>query len=138
MGFITEESESEDYEKMRSGVMDEVKRIFKPEFINRIDDIIVFHALNKDHIRKIVTLLLKNLIKRCREQMSITLKVSTAVKDHIAQEGYDSKYGARPLRRAIQSKIEDALANEILEDRVNAGDEVQVKLSRIEIIFITV
>ncbi len=138
LGFITEESESEDYEKMRSGVMDEVKRIFKPEFINRIDDIIVFHALNKDHIRKIVTLLLKNLIKRCREQMSITLKVSTAVKDHIAQEGYDSKYGARPLRRAIQSKIEDALANEILEDRVNAGDEVQVKLSRNEIIFITV
>ncbi len=137
LGFITEESEEEDYEKMKSGVMEEVKRIFKPEFINRIDDIIVFHALNKDHIRKIVTLLLKNLVKRCKEQMSITLKVSTAVKDHIAQEGYDSKYGARPLRRQIQSKIEDALANEILEKRVSNGDEVQVKLSKNEIIFIT-
>ena len=123
---------------MKSGVMDEVKRIFKPEFINRIDDIIVFHALNKEHIRKIVTLLLKNLIKRCKDQMSINLKVSTAVKDYIAQEGYDSKYGARPLRRAIQSKIEDALANEILEKRVASGDEVQVKLSKNEIIFITV
>ena len=84
-----------------------------------------------------MTLLLKNLVKRCKEQMSITLKVSTAVKDHIAQEGYDSKYGARPLRRQIQSKIEDALANEILEKRVSNGDEVQVKLSKNEIIFIT-
>ena len=138
LGFITEESEEDNYEKMKSGVMDEVKRIFKPEFINRIDDIIVFHALNKEHIRKIVTLLLKNLIKRCKDQMSINLKVSTAVKDYIAQEGYDSKYGARPLRRAIQSKIEDALANEILEKRVASGDEVQVKLSKNEIIFITV
>lgn len=135
LGFITEETEEQDYDRMKSGVMDEVKRIFKPEFINRIDEIIVFHALNKDHIRKIVTLLLKNLVKRCREQMSIDLKVSAAVKDYIAQEGYDSKYGARPLRRAIQTKIEDALANEVLEKRVSRGDEVQVKLHKNEIIF---
>ncbi|MCI8814755.1 MAG: ATP-dependent Clp protease ATP-binding subunit, partial [Lachnospiraceae bacterium] len=137
LGFISDDDEEQDYERMKSGVMDEVKRIFKPEFINRIDEIIVFHALNKEHIRKIVTLLLKSLIKRCREQMSINLKVSTAVKDYIAQEGYDSKYGARPLRRAIQSKIEDALANEILEKRIGSGDEVQVKLSKNEIVFIT-
>ncbi|MCI9546687.1 MAG: ATP-dependent Clp protease ATP-binding subunit [Lachnospiraceae bacterium] len=137
LGFISDDDEEQDYERMKSGVMDEVKRIFKPEFINRIDEIIVFHALNKEHIRKIVTLLLKSLIKRCREQMSINLKVSTAVKDYIAQEGYDSKYGARPLRRAIQSKIEDALANEILEKRIGGGDQVQVKLSKNEIVFIT-
>ena len=120
---------------MKSGVMDEVKRIFKPEFINRIDEIIVFHALNKEHIRKIVNLLLKNLVRRCQEQMSIQLKVSAAVKDYIAQEGYDSKYGARPLRRAIQTKIEDALANEVLEKRISSGDEVQVKLHKNQIIF---
>ncbi len=135
LGFLTEESEEQDYERMKSGVMDEVRRIFKPEFINRIDEIIVFHALNKEHIRKIVTLLLKNLVKRCREQMSIGLKVSSAVKDYIAQEGYDNKYGARPLRRAIQTKIEDALANEILEKRISSGDEVQVKLHKNEILF---
>lgn len=135
LGFFTEESQEQDYERMKSGVMDEVKRIFKPEFINRIDEIIVFHALNKEHIRKIVNLLLKNLVRRCQEQMSIQLKVSAAVKDYIAQEGYDSKYGARPLRRAIQTKIEDALANEVLEKRINSGDEVQVKLHKNQIIF---
>ena len=135
LGFLTEESQEQDYERMKSGVMDEVKRIFKPEFINRIDEIIVFHALNKEHIRKIVALLLKNLVRRCQEQMSIQLKVSTAVKDYIAQEGYDSKYGARPLRRAIQTKIEDALANEVLEKRISSGDEVQVKLHKNQIIF---
>ena len=135
LGFFTEESQEQDYERMKSGVMDEVKRIFKPEFINRIDEIIVFHALNKEHIRKIVNLLLKNLVRRCQEQMSIQLKVSAAVKDYIAQEGYDSKYGARPLRRAIQTKIEDALANEVLEKRISSGDEVQVKLHKNQIIF---
>ncbi len=135
LGFISEEDEGQDYERMKSGVMDEVKRIFKPEFINRIDEIIVFHALNKEHIRKIVTLLLKNLVRRCREQMSINLKVATSVKDYIAQEGYDAKFGARPLRRAIQTKIEDALANEILEKKISAGDEVQVKLVKNEIVF---
>ena len=135
LGFFTEESQEQDYERMKSGVMDEVKRIFKPEFINRIDEIIVFHALNKEHIRKIVNLLLKNLVRRCQEQMSIQLKVSAVVKDYIAQEGYDSKYGARPLRRAIQTKIEDALANEVLEKRISSGDEVQVKLHKNQIIF---
>lgn len=137
LGFMSEEDDESDYERMKSGVMDEVRRIFKPEFLNRIDDIIVFHALGKEHIRKIVSLLLKTLIKRCKAQMSITLKVSPAVKDFIAQEGYDSKYGARPLRRAIQSKIEDALANEVLEKRVADGDEVQVKLNKNEIVFVT-
>ena len=112
-----------------------MRRIFKPEFLNRIDDIMVFHVLNKEDIRKIVTLLLKTLEKRCAEQMEIHLTVTNAVKDFIAEKGSDNKYGARPLRRAIQSKIEDALANEILEGRVKCGDSVQVKLHKNEIAF---
>ena len=119
----------------KGGVMEEVRRIFKPEFLNRIDDIMVFHVLNKEDIRKIVTLLLKTLEKRCAEQMEIHLTVTNAVKDFIAEKGSDNKYGARPLRRAIQSKIEDALANEILEGRVKRGDSVQVKLHKNEIAF---
>ena len=89
--------------------------IFKPEFLNRIDDIMVFHVLNKEDIRKIVTLLLKTLEKRCAEQMDIQLTVTNAVKDFIADKGSDNKYGARPLRRAIQSMIEDPLSEELLE-----------------------
>ena len=119
----------------KGGVMEEVRRVFKPEFLNRIDDIMVFYVLNKEDIRKIVTLLLKTLEKRCAEQMEIHLTVTNAVKDFIAEKGSDNKYGARPLRRAIQSKIEDALANEILEGRVKRGDSVQVKLHKNEIAF---
>lgn len=115
--------------------MEEVRRIFKPEFLNRIDEIMVFHTLTKENIRQIVTILLGGLEKRCREQMDITLKVSTAVKNHLAEAGFDSKYGARPLRRAIQSQIEDALANEILEGRIHNGDTVHVKLKKKEVLF---
>ena len=113
LGFMSNNDEKKDYERMKGGVMEEVRRIFKPEFLNRIDDIMVFHVLNKEDIRKIVTLLLKTLEKRCAEQMDIQLTVTNAVKDFIADKGSDNKYGARPLRRAIQSRIEDALANEI-------------------------
>ena len=135
LGFMSDNDEKKDYERMKGGVMEEVRRIFKPEFLNRIDDIMVFHVLNKEDIRKIVTLLLKTLEKRCAEQMEIHLTVTNAVKDFIAEKGSDNKYGARPLRRAIQSKIEDALANEILEGRVKRGDSVQVKLHKNEIAF---
>lgn len=135
LGFMSDNDEKKDYERMKGGVMEEVRRIFKPEFLNRIDDIMVFHVLNKEDIRKIVTLLLKTLEKRCAEQMEIHLTVTNAVKDFIAEKGSDNKYGARPLRRAIQSKIEDALANEILEGRVKRGDSVQVKLYKNEIAF---
>ena len=130
LGFSSQEDEKKDYEFMKNGVMDEVRRMFKPEFLNRIDEILVFHALNRGHIRQIVGLLLKELQKRCQEQMAITLKVSPAVKDYLAEEGYDSKYGARPLKRAIQTKIEDALAEEILEGRVKAGDTVSVGIQK--------
>ena len=105
LGFMSGDTEKQNYDRMKSGVMEEVRRMFKPEFLNRIDEIMVFHSLNKENIRKIVTILLKNLEKRCQEQLNITLKVTGAAKDLIADAGFDSKYGARPLRRAIQTKI---------------------------------
>ena len=137
LGFISNEDEKQDYERMKAGVMEEVRRMFKPEFLNRIDEIMVFHALNKEHIKKIVTILLKQLQKRCREQMDIELKVTNAVKEHLAQSGFDSKYGARPLRRAIQNQIEDAMANEILAGKIKQGDTVTVQLHKKEIRFVT-
>ena len=113
-----------DYESMKGSVMEEVKRIFRPEFLNRIDETIVFHPLSKEEIRKIVTLLLKDLKKRAASQMGITLKVRPSVRDHIAETGYDEKYGARPLRRAIQKQIEDALAKTLLSGNIKAGQTV--------------
>ena len=135
LGFMSGNDEKKDYERMKGGVMEEVRRIFKPEFLNRIDEIIVLHVLNKEHIKKIVTLLMKTLEKRCAEQMDIHLSVTGAVKEFIAEKGSDNKYGARPLRRAIQSRIEDTLANEILEGKIKRGDQVQVKLHKNEICF---
>lgn len=130
LGFASREDEKKDYEFMKSGVMEEVRRMFKPEFLNRIDEILVFHALNRENVRQIAGLLLTDLQKRCREQMNIILKVSPAAKDYIAEAGFDSKYGARPLKRAIQSKIEDALAEEILEGHVKQGDTVTVGIHK--------
>lgn len=127
LGFVSGTDEKRDYERMRAGVMEEVRRLFKPEFLNRIDEIMVFHTLNKEHIKKIVNILLATLEKRCREQMEITLKVTNSAKEHLAESGFDSKHGARPLRRAIQNQIEDALANEILEGKIKRGDTVQVQ-----------
>ena len=136
LGFISQKDEKKDYEKMKSGVMEEVRRLFKPEFLNRIDEIMVFHTLNKEEIRKIVLLLLKSLEKRCEEQMDIHLNVTNSAVDYIAEAGFDAKYGARPLRRAIQSKIEDRLANELLEGKIRRGDIVQVQYRNNEIRFI--
>lgn len=126
LGFLSDNSEKKDYERMKSGVMEEVRRMFKPEFLNRIDEIMVFHSLNKEDIRKIVNILLEKLEKRCKEQLDITLKVTGTAKDCLCEAGFDSKYGARPLRRAIQTKLEDTLANEILEGKIKRGDTVQV------------
>ena len=136
LGFISQKDEKKDYEKMKSGVMEEVRRLFKPEFLNRIDEIMVFHTLNKEEIRKIVLLLLKSLEKRCEEQMDIHLNVTNSAVDYIAEAGFDAKYGARPLRRAIQSKIEDRLASELLEGKIRRGDIVQVQYRNKEIRFI--
>ena len=135
LGFVTGEDDKRDYQQMKSGVMEEVKRIFKPEFLNRIDEIIVFHALNEKHLKQIASLLLKALAKRCKEQMGIDLKIRESVKTLIVTEGFDNKFGARPLRRAIQNKIEDALAEEVLLGKVKSGDKVAVGVAKKEIKF---
>ena len=138
LGFMSQDNEKQDYERMKSGVMEEVRRLFKPEFLNRIDEIMVFHPLKKPEIRKIVNILLKNLEKRCAEQMGIQLKITDSVRDYLAESGFDSKYGSRPLRRAIQNKLEDPMANEILEGRIRTGDTVKVQLHQKKICFIPV
>ena len=135
LGFSSVEDDNKDYERMKSGVMEEVRRIFKPEFLNRIDEILVFHMLNKQQIRQIVTILLNKLQKRCKEQLYIELIVRSSVKDYLAESGYDSKYGARPLKRAVQNKIEDKMAEEILEGRIHRGDKVIVSISKKDIKF---
>lgn len=136
LGFGAVEDEKQDYKRMKEGVMEEVKRMFKPEFLNRIDEIIVFHTLNKEEIKKIVGILMRDLIKRCKDQMNISLKVRDSVKELIAKEGFDPKYGARPLKRAIQGKIEDAMAEEILEGKIKEGDEVTLGISKQGIKFV--
>ena len=124
LGFAAKSDAKKDYEKMKSGVMEEVKRSFKPEFINRIDDIIVFHQLSKDNMKEIVNLLAAGLCTRCANQMEIQLKITGALKEHLVEKYSDYKMGARPLKRAIQSVIEDSLAEEILMKKVKAGDNV--------------
>lgn len=135
LGFGTLTTEQQDYDKMKSNVMEEVKKLFKPEFINRIDEIMVFHPLNKEDMKKIVTLLSKNLVKRCKEQMEIDLTINTSVKDWLIEKYMDAKMGARPLKRAIQSEIEDALAEEILRGDVKRGDKVSAGLKNKKIVF---
>lgn len=135
LGFGSGEDKEADYKKMKDSVMEEVRRLFKPEFLNRIDDIIVFHMLSKEEIKKIVGLLLKDFISRCKTQMDIEVKVSDGVKELIAKEGFDPKYGARPLKRAIQNKIEDLMAEEILSGRIHAGDRVSAGLHKDKIRF---
>ena len=130
LGFSSGEDAKKDYEQMKSGVMEEVKRIFKPEFLNRIDEVLVFHTLGKEEIKQIVTILLKKFQTRCKEQLEIELTVRSSVKEYLAEEGFDSKYGARPLKRAIQSKIEDMMAEEILEGRIHRGDHVILSMSK--------
>ena len=126
LGFSQGDTEKQDYERMKASVMEEVKTMFKPEFLNRIDDIIVFHTLSEKEVKSIVSLMLKNLAKQVYEQMEITLKFTSTLKSYIAKESYDKKYGARPLRRMIQNKVEDELANELLAGNVKKGNNVNV------------
>ena len=137
LGFLSTEDERKDYEYMKGQVMEEVKRMFKPEFLNRIDEIIVFHQLTKADMKKILQILLKDLERRCKEQMDIELKVRDTVKEYLVENSFDSKYGARPLKRAIQSKIEDPLAEAILNGEVKKGDTVAAGMSKKEITFNT-
>ena len=135
LGFITTEDPKADYNLMKDHVMSEVRQTFKPEFLNRIDDIIVFHSLTKDDITKIVGIMLNAVNKRIYEQMHIQLKISKTVMSHLAEAGFDEKYGARPLRRAIQTQVEDGLAEEILSGHIKEGDTVQLKLKNDKIDF---
>ena len=135
LGFGAKEDAKADYERMKASVMEEVKRIFKPEFLNRIDDITVFHTLKEEHLKKIVGLLQKELSKRCKEQMNIELVFRSTVKNLIVEEGKDEKYGARPLKRAMQTKVEDALTDEILSGNVKAGDTVSVGVAGKKCVF---
>ena len=135
LGFASVDDEKQDYERMKSLVMEDVSRIFKPEFLNRIDETIVFRMLNKDDMKQIVTILSKTLIERCRTQMDIRLMITEPAKTYIVEKAYDPKYGARPLRRMIQSKIEDQLAEEILAGKVKKGDTVRVGCRKGELTF---
>ena len=133
LGFGAKEDEKQDHERMKASVMEEVKRIFKPEFLNRIDDIIVFHSLTQEHIRKIVGIMMNEISGRAMEQMGIDLHASDGVLRMLSEAGFDPIYGARPLRRAIQNKVEDLLAEEILSGKIHRGDQVRLTLTNKEI-----
>lgn len=137
LGFSSSNDEKQNYERMKSSVMEEVRRIFKPEFLNRIDETIVFRALNKEDMKQIVTLMLKDVANRCKTQLNITLTVRDSVKNHIVEKAYNPKYGARPLRRKIQNEIEDALAEQILDGKIKNGDDVVVTLRKNAVVFET-
>ncbi len=136
LGFSTKTDEKKDYESMKSNVMDEVKKLFKPEFINRIDDIVVFRALNKRDMGEICTLISKKLIDRCKEQMDVKLTVSPVLKSYIVDKFTDVKMGARPIKRAIQSEIEDKLSEEILRKNILPGDIVTATRKNDETVFV--
>ena len=135
LGFTQQEDQKADYKRMKANVMDEVKQLFRPEFLNRIDEIIVFHPLNEDNMKKIVGLMCKEVVQRAKEQLEITLVVRDSVKKHIVETGSDKKYGARPLRRAVQSQLEDKLAEALLNGEIKRGDHVEAGISKKEIKF---
>lgn len=135
LGFETSKNADRDYEKMKAGVMEEVKKMFKPEFLNRIDEVMVFHTLTMEDMKSIVTLLAGNLSNRCKEQMDITLSLNATAKSYIVNKYSNLKMGARPLKRAIQTQIEDPLAEEILLKNVKPGDKVTVGVSGEKITF---
>lgn len=127
LGFGQVMSEEESYKKMKEGVMEEVRHIFKPEFINRVDEMIVFHALNRDHIKKIAGIMAENFIRRVKEQMDMELEISDDVVSYVADKGFDRDYGARPIRRALQTEVEDTLAEAVLDGQVKPGNAVRIE-----------
>ena len=134
LGFGAKEDEKQDHERMKASVMEEVKRIFKPEFLNRIDETIVFRALNKDDMKKIIGIMVRDLQKRCKEQLQIDLVVREVAKESIVEKAYDRKYGARPLRRKLQDEVEDRLADALIRGEIHAKDRVIVTTKNKEII----
>ncbi|MBQ1171119.1 MAG: ATP-dependent Clp protease ATP-binding subunit [Lachnospiraceae bacterium] len=135
LGFAATTTEKQNYNKMKDNVMEEVKRLFKPEFINRIDEIMVFHQLNKEDMTKIVTLLSKNLCTRCKNQMDIDLTITPALKSYIVDKFSDLKMGARPLKRAIQTEIEDVMAEEILAGNIKSGQKIRAGIQDKKVVF---
>ena len=135
LGFSNVENAESEHKDMKNNVMEEVKRLFKPEFLNRIDDIIVFRALSKEDVKGIAALMLKELKNRLAKQMDITLTYGDTVKNFIFEKGYDKKYGARPLKRAIQNYIEDSLAEEILSGKIQASDKVSMTVVDGKVVF---
>ena len=135
LGFASVDDEKTNYEFMKNGVMEEVKRIFKPEFLNRIDETIVFRSLNKEDMKQIVSIMTRSLVERCKTQMDIDLTIRDAVKKHLVDVSFDPKYGARPLRRRIQTDLEDPLAENILVGDVKKGSKVVVTMKKGQIVF---
>jgi len=136
LGFAAKEDVEGDYKKMKSNVMEEVKRLFRPEFLNRIDETIVFHALNGEHMKKIVGLMCTELVNRAKKQLDIKLTIRDSVKKYIVEKGTDTKYGARPLRRAMQTELEDKMAEAILNGEIARGMVVEVGILQKKIRFI--
>ena len=137
LGFNAREDAAGDYKRMKDNVMREIKLIFRPEFVNRIDEIIVFHPLTQEEMKKIVGLMCREFTKRAREQLDITITVRDSVKKHIVETGTDQKFGARPLRRAVQNQLEDRLAEAILSGEVERGSAVEIGMSKKDIKFIS-
>ena len=135
LGFASGNNEKADYEHMKDSVMEEVRRIFKPEFLNRIDETIVFRQLSKQDMKKIVMIMMNELIDRCKEQMGITLAIKDSLKSYIVDSAYEPKYGARPLRRKIQTAVEDALAEEIIGGKYKEGDTIEISAKKGEVVF---
>ena len=135
LGFNVKEDTAGDYKRMKSNVMNEVKLIFRPEFLNRIDEMLVFHPLTQDEMKKIVGMMCQDLIRRAKEQLNIQLTIRDSVKKHIVETGTDQKYGARPLRRAVQNQLEDKLAEAVLAGEIKEGSEVVAGMSKKEIKF---
>ena len=136
LGFNAKEDAAGDYKRMKSNVMNEIKLIFRPEFLNRIDEILVFHPLDKEQMRKIVSMMCRELARRAKDQLGIKLEIRDSVKSHIVETGTDKKYGARPLRRAVQNQLEDKLAEALLSGEITRDSEVAVGMSKKEIKFI--
>ncbi|MCL2604575.1 MAG: ATP-dependent Clp protease ATP-binding subunit [Defluviitaleaceae bacterium] len=136
LGFVQSDDKNRSYEDMKKRVMDEVKNLFRPEFINRIDDIIVFHPLGEDEVKAITRLMLDETVQRSADNLGVTLTFTDALVEYIAKDGYDQVYGARPLRRAIQTKIEDEMAEDILRGRFKEGDEITVDYAEEKVVFV--
>lgn len=135
LGFASQTDETADYKFMKDRVMDEVKRMFKPEFLNRIDEIMVFHPLNKENIKEIAGIMLRSIVKRTKAQLDMTLAIDDSAVEFLAEKGYDEKYGARPLRRTIQNEIEDKLSEELLEGHMKKEDEILISREKDGLVF---